>query len=148
MKVLFVDSDPVMRGLMHCMATMADLEHAIVPSGQAALAMLRGESPHRGASWSVDTSIGRSIGLVIVELDLPDMHGLDLGAILRVEFPEVGLMAHTSPACTEGTELFDEVYFKPHSAEDVIRAALRTVAGPVEWRLFGTLIPFVEASAA
>jgi len=148
MRVLFVDNDPVMRGLLHCMATMAGLDHAIVASGQEALAVLRGQRAASADSWSIDSASVDRIALVVTELDLPDMHGNDLAVLVRKEQPETMIFAHTSPEAICGGDLFERMFCKPHSAEAVVRAALGVVGNQSDRDLFHTLIPEVGMPAA
>ena len=143
MNALFIDSDPVVRGVLHCMATMAGLDHAIVSSAREALLILRGQKIDARESWSVvePSQDADRIGVVATEIDLPDVDGMDLATLIRREFPETMIFAHTYAESINGGERFDRVFFKPHAADAVVRAALGVLGTESEQSLFCQMIP-------
>jgi len=149
MKALFIDHDPVVRGLLHCFATMAGLEHAIVGSGAEALEILRGAQPARTEPYSVIAAKNSTgAGVVITEIDLPDIDGIDLARLIRANFNDIQIFAHTYPEHLPGGESFDRVFFKPHAVDAVVRAALGVVGSQPEQDLFRQMIPHALGSHA
>ncbi len=148
MKVMFIDQDPVTRGLIHCMATMAGIDHAIMYSGSEALELLRGRGGGTDVSWQVCGSKTRDVRLVVTDLVLPDMRGEDLAAIIRVEFPDIAVFAHTESEFLMPGDLFDRIFYKPHGTEAVVRAALEQFGSTRDAYLFSSMIPHVDNHAA
>ncbi|MCX7935087.1 MAG: response regulator [Planctomycetota bacterium] len=149
MQALFIDHDPVVRGLFHCFATMAGLDHAIAARGADALELLRGAAPAKSEPYSVAVAKNAAnIAVVVTEIDLPDLDGIDLARLIRANFNEVQIFAHTYPERLPGGESFDRVFFKPHAVDAVVRAALAVIGGQPEQDLFQQMIPHASGSHA
>jgi len=139
MKALFVESDPVMRGLVHCLATMAGLDHAVVATGREALRLLRGLDPVSGESWTCSTA-GAGVGVVIADTDLPDLDGADLAALIRRLKSGIPVFGHAHLDGNVRPGSFDRVFWKP-DAEEAVRAAIEAVGADEQGILFRTMIP-------
>jgi CheY-like chemotaxis protein len=149
MKALFVDNDPVNRGVIHCLATMAGINHAIVSTAGEALAVLRGEAELAPGDWNLDTrAADNNIGVVVTDLSLPDMDGEELAREIRTSHPQTMIFANTLPEFLRGGELFERVFFKPRGNEDMMQAVLGVLGTVSECDLFRAMIPSAKFHAA
>lgn len=128
MRALFIDRDPVTRGMIRCLATMIGLECDTVSSGREAMvAILQGHALDCGEPWSA-VGAPEKISVVVLDPDLVDLEAVDLIHRIRKVSPETMIFAHAHAEDIRGGELYDRVFFKPHGVEAAVRAALGVVS--------------------
>ena len=114
MSVLIVEDDPILRVMYERIASQSMVHAVIVETGAEALAAL-----YQGATFT----------LVVLDLTLPDMDGLDLAEAVRKRLPDARLVCISGLAALAQrngrSRVFDAVLDKPLSFDD-LRAALKT----------------------
>lgn len=116
MRVLFVDDDQEVVQLLGTIAGMVGLEHDVTCSAQDALGLCE----HQEYS------------LVITDLKMAEMDGVDLAKALKERYPTMGLFAFTGESSSyvadELKSLFEGVYMKPSDYSRVLADAMRFLA--------------------
>jgi hypothetical protein len=142
MKVLFVEKDPLVRGLWHCLCMAHGIEHGLASTATEAWDLLRGEITGRAPLWT--GCYGRTDELpavIVVNPDLEDDAGGSFLRELRRRDPHSRILGHTTPDAIRGGQDFDRVFFKPNAEEAVFRAVLGILENVPEYDLFSRAAP-------
>jgi len=116
MRVLFVDDESSIREMLTAFCKLLDVEHRTARDGDEALAICAAEP----------------IELVVTDLDMPGMTGIDLARALREKHPRLGLFAFTGESGVfplrdlEG--VFDKLFFKPTDYSRLLAQAITFLA--------------------
>jgi len=134
-RVLIVDDDPVVRDVVGSMLRSANLTAREVEDGEAALAAL----------------VEEPFDLVITDLSMPDLSGLELAREVRARWPRVPILLLTgwaeSPETTGvNLELVDSVLTKPISMSALLRQVTAALAPNPSRPLVGSSKPAAAAS--
>lgn len=139
MKALFVESNAVTRGVIHCFATMAGLDHAIVADEAEALALLDGERVAACDRQYVCDHDAGGISLAVLSVTAA---GEGLAREIRSRCPRALLFALESEGETlPNVQEFDRVYSKPDQVEEAVRDALCLLGNQRQYELFHSMIP-------
>lgn len=115
LSVLVVDDDPMVRRMLGAVLGRQRIEVTLAAHGDEALALAR-QRPHHVA---------------LVDLTMPGMSGLEVGARLRAEHPALRTLLFTGSAIgTDEAAGFDAVVSKPLEPGALVAVIRRVAAGP------------------
>jgi CheY-like chemotaxis protein len=116
MKILLVDDDHIVRRTLDLLLTHAKLPHDVAESGDQALAQCAAEAYE----------------LVVSDIDMPGMDGVELARRLKKLYPDMHLFAFSGSSgdglAVEAYRVFDRVFRKPEQARDVVSAIREVMA--------------------
>lgn len=103
--ILIVDDEEMVLDVTAQLAETLGMQARTAATGYEALALL--------ATGGVD--------LVLTDIRMPDMGGLELALRIRSEHPGLPVLAHTADLPESGRVLFDDVIYKPASVKTLER---------------------------
>ncbi|MFO7870341.1 MAG: response regulator [Kiritimatiellia bacterium] len=113
MQLLLVDDDPIVLKVLSTLFKHAGCEYATASSAKQAL----------------DICEQRLFGLVISDLNMPDMDGVELARQMRVQHPDIPLFAFTGSSgdnlMAEAKGVFDRVFVKPDDYSRLVSESTR-----------------------
>lgn len=116
MRVLFVDDDDSVCEFLSTFCRTLGIEHLVAHTAEEAYALCE-----KGA-----------VELIVTDLAMPRIDGLDLARQIHKRFPEMGLFAFTGHSdaysLKELDELFDRVYMKPMEYSRLIGETMKFLA--------------------
>ena len=118
-KILIVDDDAAVRLVTAAMLERLNCTAVAVDSGAAALEVFAQERDEQG-----------SFDVVLLDLAMPDMSGVELLAVLRVKYPQLAVVVMTGyadigPALQIKTDTETRLLAKPFTVAE-LQAALTT----------------------
>jgi len=116
MKVLFVDDDPMILDALSRLFQGREIKHAMAMSGHQALSICR----------------HHDFDLVISDLNMPGMNGVELARQLRLLYPGLTLFAFTGSLgvdfMTDARGVFDRIFRKPQDSAELLNASAMSLA--------------------
>ncbi len=116
MSLLIVDDNPAICDLLSALCEQAEIEHVVAANGKEALRACE----------------ERLFELVVTDINMPQMDGIELARELRHRFPDTHIYCHTGSRdfldAAEEEKLFDRVFYKPTEHSRMIATAMKFLA--------------------
>lgn len=110
MKILFADDDPMIRQAMKSLLTNSGIPFDAAASGDEALKLCA----------------QNAYPLVVSDLEMPGLNGVELARRLREYYPEMTLFAFTGSSgaalANQAAKVFDHVFQKPNDMRALLNA--------------------------